>query len=1038
MSPLEDALASRDEARVKAALAGLAPGSEAEPAASRAALALASRRSPAGAAALLLRLSPVLGRAASASEALVHLLRALEGFEGDLAAIPDVALERAWLLAGLGGAPAETLVAHPEDIPHLEAVTLELPGAGGDDRLTALRTTRRRHTLAVAAAELAGALATREAASALSAAADLIIDATLACVRATVAARLPAAADLPLAVLALGKLGGSELNYSSDVDLVLVRGDAAPAEAAEAIARAFVRALEEPSPAGRLYRTDLRLRPEGSTGALAPRLAGAVEYYRRSGRTWERQAFVKARAAAGDRALGAAFLAAIEPFIWRAALDARGIEEIVALRAQMEAKAAGPLGGANEIGEAARNVKEGPGGIRDVEYCVQFLQLLRGGADPSLRVTGTLEGITRLEASAVVRAEEARALRESYGFLRRIEHALQLTRDRELKQVPRDPEARARLARALGFQEVAAFDARLAGERERARGTLDALLRKPFAAARSRGASDRLGIPAPPPVEAAGGDAEELSRERVRAIRDLVLNPGEKAAAHGLLRSLGFRDPDAVWQSLDSLALERSPYLAPSGRARTLLAGLAPRLLEALGRAPDPDAALRNLERATATLGAKATFYELLLEADDALELFCALAAASDFLVEALARRPGVFDEVVDRLLTGERPSREAIVAEAEAALARDDDAAGEALRDVRAVHLLLVGIRDVSGRANVQNTGRDLAVLAEAFLEALLARARRKVEARHGGPPVAASGKPVAFAALALGKLGAYELSYSSDLDLLFVIEGHGAAPDGAPAEQFFEEVAREAVRLGAGSVSAEGPLYPIDLRLRPAGGRGQLASTLEAARRYYSPRGEGPGEHAALWERLALQKLRATAGDRPFADEAAAALRDEIYASRYGLPLRDAVLEMRARQVEATTDDDLKRAPGGLADIEFLASALGLEHGGALVALRETNTARLLTALRDAGIVGSADHLDLMTAYQFLRRVELRLRVAANRPESRVPREREEARSLAVRLGYVSVGALGAEEQLMQELGYHRKRVRAVFERVLGAWVG
>ncbi|MBI3723816.1 hypothetical protein HY251_07685, partial [bacterium] len=960
---------------------------------------------------------PWLARAASPREALFHVLRALEGTEGDLAAIPDVALEHACLLAGLGGAPAEALVAHPEDLARLAEPSLALDESAGlsvDERLRSLRDARRRHTLAVAGAELSGRLSTSEAARALSDAADLLLDAALRAARETARARAgDLALTLPFAVLALGKLGGRELNYSSDVDLVFLRGDDAPAEAADAIARALVRSLEDTEHGGRLYRADLRLRPEGASGALAPRLASALAYYERTRRTWERQALVKARAACGDRALGETFLRSLAPWVFETPLGARGIDEILSLRARQETRVEGD-GSLPEI-----DIKEGPGGIRDVEYCVQFLQLLHGGKDPSLRATGTLEAISRLEAALVVRKAEADALRVSYGFLRKTEHALQLTKDRELKKVPADPQARSLLARALGL-DLAAFDRRLSSERAIARATLDSLLRKPFA---RTSPPPRVGEAASPRAEPADEDA---ARERARAIRDIVLSPSRDAEAAALLRALGFRDPDAAARDLEALAGERSPYLAPSGRARTLLAGLAPRLLSALSRAPDPDSALRNLERSTATLGAKATFYELLLEDEGALELFVSLAAASDFLVETLARRPGVFDEVVDRLLTGERPTREAIRSEVSAALERagaDPSRAAEALRDVRAVHLLLLGIRDVSGRANVQNTARDLALLAEAVLEALLSRARKAIEARHGSAP-SSQGRPVALATLALGKLGGRELSYSSDLDLLFVIEGQGESGDGTPAELFFEEVAREVMRLSQGDASAEGPLYPIDLRLRPAGARGRLAVTLDAARRYYA--GAGPGEHAAHWERLALQKLRPIAGDLAFGERAASLLGDELYGRSYGKELREAVVSMRAKQIEAASSDDLKRAPGGLADIEFLASALALEHGKALPSLREANTARLLTALGDAALLPAAEHLELLTAYQHLRSVELRIRVAATRPESRLPRDPKERRGLALRLGYVDAGGQMAEQHLEGELLYHRSRVR------------
>jgi glutamate-ammonia-ligase adenylyltransferase len=520
-------------------------------------------------------------------------------------------------------------------------------------------------------------------------------------------------------------------------------------------------------------------------------------------------------------------------------------------------------------------------------------------------------------------------------------------------------------------------------------------------------------------VPSAGSEHADLVR--ARAIRDFVLRGAPlDDTTSALLRASGFADAPAAARALENLAQESSPYLAPSGRARTLLAGLAPRLLAALARAPDPDGALRNFDRATATLGAKATFYELLIEAKDVVELFVALAAASDFLVETLARRPGVFDEVVDRLLTDRRPSAEAITAEMEAALARAHDA----LRDVRAVHLLLVGIRDVSGKANAQNTGRDLATLAEAALGAILRRAEESIAERHGGVPDAG------LVAIALGKLGGRELSYSSDLDLLFLLEGTAPAPDGTSAEAFYEEVAREALRIGEGPPSDEGPLYPIDLRLRPAGQRGRLVQPLDAALRYYE--GKGPGERARDFERLALQKLRPVHGEAALRQRAASLLEAALYERDYGRELWDEVLSMRARQIELAPEDDLKRGRGGLADIEFLASALALAHGRSRPALREPNTVRLLHALGEAGLIDATELVDLLTAYQHLRRIELRLRVAANRPESKVPAGADR-RELALRLGYLDGGARKAEDHFDSELRYHRARAQIVFGAVV-----
>jgi glutamate-ammonia-ligase adenylyltransferase len=833
-----------------AAVAAIAPSLR-DPAAVLAEAGRAPARAQAAIARALEVGAPAIARAADADEAALGFVRAFERVRdpAPFEAARTELFARAALLLGLGGMPAEQLLAQPELILALEApLDASLPAVADLDELRALRRDR---TLPIAAAELAGALPFEACARGLSDLACALLDRALALARVEVASRRTGT-DAPLAVLALGKLGGRELNYSSDVDLVIVRGDDAPPEPAEEIARVFVRALGLGTGAGRLYRVDMRLRPQGSVGPLAPRAKAAGDLLMKSGQTWERQAWVKARVVAGDLALGERFLASLEPFVWTRPLDAKGIEEILALRHRIEERA----------GDAARDVKLGPGGIRDVEFCVQFLQLLHGGKLPEIRTTTTLDALDRLARARVLTDDESSGLARSYRFLRRVEHALQLSRDRELRHVPEDTTARLRLARALGITDLAAFDRELHDERARARATLDRILRRPFAAAPPRPRSSTRLMAEP---------AEDPALARARSVRDLVLQSAKNAA---ILAAWGFRDVAAAARALEALAVEKSPYLAPSGRARTLLAGLAPRLLDAIARAPDPDQALRNFERATATLGAKATFYELLTEATEALDLFVAVAAASDFLVETLARRPGVFDEVVDRLLTGDRPAPDEIAKEMERALATGGDAA-EALRDVRAVHLLLVGIRDVSGKANLQNTGRDLARLAEAGLAAILGRAREIVALRRGGPAAAPNGAPLGLGALALGKLGGNELSYSSDLDLLLIHDAPGS-------DELLEEVAREAIKLGEGPPSDEGPLWPIDLRLRPAGQHGRLVHSLDAAVRYYQ--GEGPGEHARDFERLALQKLRPVGGEPDVAARAAARLVATIHDRAYG----------------------------------------------------------------------------------------------------------------------------------------------------------
>ncbi|MBL4847823.1 MAG: hypothetical protein JKY65_20095, partial [Planctomycetes bacterium] len=555
----------------------------------------------------------------------------------------------------------------------------------------------------LAARELSGELEAPQAATLLSAAADALIQRTLDLAREKVSARLPAVAEVRLCVLALGKLGGAELNYSSDVDLVLFRADEAPRVAAEALSRELVRALQKASAQGRLFRVDLRLRPYGKTGELVPRRAAIVDYHARRGRTWERQAWIKARPVGGDLDLGRALLDELAPTLWRETLQAREIQEIVALREEIVINTP----------QAERDVKAGPGGLRDVEFAVQFLQLLHGGSRPALRETGTLAAIDKLDQAGVLRGEEASQLTEVYSFLRKLEHLLQLVHDREATRLPLPgTPAAAALAACLEI-DPASLEERFTATQARARDLLDHLLHRPFA----------------PSAVPGGLDLQDLL---------LAKTPDPKAAAE-LLASYGFRHPLAAWRHLEGLSREPSLLLSPSGRARTVLAGLAPHLIEGVTAYPDPDRTLRHLERALAPLGAKATVFQLLVEAPDLLKLITALAAGSGVLSELMANHPEVFDEVVDRLLTRAPLHRDEVEAAAKGASPR-------ALRGLKALYLLQIAMPDLAGQANLQNTARRLADLSEGLLRAFVAQATDEVAARYGGRP------PGSLVGLALG----------------------------------------------------------------------------------------------------------------------------------------------------------------------------------------------------------------------------------------------------------------------------------------------
>ncbi|MGE0707706.1 MAG: DUF294 nucleotidyltransferase-like domain-containing protein [Planctomycetota bacterium] len=915
----------------------------------------------------------------SAAAGLLRVLERADDPAALLGGLDAAELRRALWLTSVPGAPTEALLAAPADLR--AAARGPAPLDPGEDDLDRLRSQRRRVSLHLAARELAGELEAPQAARTLSDLADDLLDRALRGAQAEVGADAPA-----LCVLALGKLGGRELNHSSDVDLVLVRADEAPRAAAEAVGRAFVQRVQRASATGRLYRVDLRLRPYGQSGELCPRARAVVDYFGGRGRTWERQAWIKARPVAGARDLGAALLEALAPRLWREQLDARAIQELRALRARTVAL----------THEAERDLKRGPGGLRDVEFAVQFLQLLHGGRCPALRTPTTLEAIDRLAAQELLAPEEAAALRETYTFLRRLEHLLQLTSDREQTRLPAHAPA---LAACLGLA-AEELEARFRAAQARARELLERLLHRPFAAA------------APHQLD----------------LTDLLLAsaPDERAAA-ALLARYGLADPAAGWRQLLALA-DESRSLLGSGRARAVLAGLAPRLLEAVAVRPEPDRVLRNLGLILAPLGAKATVLQLLVESSDLTDLLVHLAAASSVLVNLLAHHPGAFDEVVDRLLT--RAPLDAAEVEAAARRALAGEARGDALRELRALYLLQVAIPDLAGRRNLQNTARGLADLAEGLLRALVSAAAADAAAARGGAP-----PDGALAVFALGALGARELSYASDCDLVFVYEGVAPAADGAPPGAFWAEVAQRVLALGEGTTgAAEGPLLAVDLRLRPGGSKGPLASARAALRDYL--RGQGPGEAARDFERLAWQKARPVAGDPELGAALARELADELYARDYdrGALLAE-VAEMRARQRAAAEAGDLKRGPGGLASIELVASALGLLHGGRVPALRQPNTAHLLDALEAAGLLTPARHRELRTAYGFLRRAVLRLRARDWQARPVLPPPGPARRGLALDLGYVDVGETPAEEHLVRELDFLRESVTRWEEETLGS---
>jgi glutamate-ammonia-ligase adenylyltransferase len=863
------------------------------------------------------------------------------------------------------------------------------------------------------------------------------------------------------AVLAFGKLGGEELNYSSDIDLMFVYDEEGQTRGPrgagtgndEFFARVVgevVRLLSAHTDRGLAFRVDLRLRPEGSRGPLARSLASTLSYYDTLGRTWERQALIKLRTVAGDAELGARFLEEIEPFVYRKYLTFAEINEIKATKRRIEQKA-------SREGTAETEVKTGRGGIRDIEFAIQFLQLLNGGDLAQVRGRNTLLALQALEAAGCLTDQEYRVLDDAYRFLRKTEHRLQLLFDLQTHRLPDDADELRTLALRMGYARRPAGQARRRPRRERPRSPLDdappdpahdldALLVDPLDAFLHdyRGKTEPTRRILDHLLHATfGGEGGASEPES-----DLLLDPNpDPDTVKAVLGRFPFRDVPGAYQNLSQLARETVPFLS-TPRCRHFLASIAPGLLRAVAETPDPDMALINLEKVTDSLGAKTVLWELFSFNPPMLKLYVDLCAWSQFLSEILINNPGMIDELLDSLVLNQPRTADELRREL-AELCRGADDPEPILHSFRDKELLRVGVRDILGKDTVRDTTAALTDLAETVLVQVAQVQSGPLEKRLGVPTLAdgpRAGERARFALLALGKLGGRELNYHSDLDLLLVYEGDGRTEphpglarfdrfESTDNFHFFTELAQRIIK----AMSFPGPmgrLYQVDMRLRPTGRSGSLVLPLEEFTRYYTASRESaahPEGTAELWERQALTRARLVLGEADFSRQVAAALAE----GAYGLPWQpghaDEVLAMRQRLEASRGGRDLKRGPGGLMDVEFLVQLLKIKHGRSTPALRSTNTREALDALAAAGLLSPDEAEDLRAAYDFLMRVQGRLRIVHNRSLDEVPEAPEEVEKLARRLGFES-GAFGsAGRSFLADLRRHTARTRELFHSVV-----
>ncbi len=805
------------------------------------------------------------------------------------------------------------------------------PPLAEDDIMRTMRQWRGRMALLLALGDLSAEHDVATTTRLLSEFADQACDAALA---AAFAERVPGEEPRGLSVIALGKLGSHELNYSSDIDPILIfdpdtlprrqRDD--PTEAAVRIARRMTEILSARTGDGHVLRVDLRLRPHPEVTPIVLPVDAAISYYESEALAWEQAAFIRSRASAGDRALGEQFLAAIQPFIWRRSLDFRQLKEIGAMSDRIrdhfaQGQAFGP----------GYDLKRGRGGIREIEFFAQVHQLIYGGRDPSLRVPATVDALAALAAAGRVEADVATRLSGHYAMLRRIEHRLQMVEDQQTHCLPTQPAALDGVARLDGAADGAALLAMLE------------------------------------PVSADVG----ACYDRLVAERAVTAGlPRDDSGLAAALLAAGFDPPDAALRTIGEwrggkLRALRSPA------ALDALETMLPELIKALGAAPDPQATLTRFDKLVAGLPSAINFFHLLAAQPALARIATRVLALAPTLADALGARAQLIEGLIDSRAFDAPPTRDELRAEWEPGLAAlDYEQLLDRVRDLVGERRFAYGVQLVAGATDPLAIARGYSELAEAALQVLADATVAEFVVAHGTIPGSE------LVVLALGRLGGRALTHASDLDLIYLFTGDHLAESDGPrplgATTYYNRLAQR-VTAAMSVPTAAGKLYDVDTRLRPQGAQGPLVVTLDSFERYQR-------EEAWTWEHMALLRARPVYGS----DKARAAV-ERIIAELLAIP-RDAAklaadaADMRgkiAAHKPATGALDIKGGPGGLVDLEFAMQVTQLTSGQC----HDPNIGAALACLKAAGLAPDS----VCEAHGLLARMLVMLRLTA--PEGEPP---------------------------------------------------
>ncbi|PLX95937.1 MAG: bifunctional [glutamate--ammonia ligase]-adenylyl-L-tyrosine phosphorylase/[glutamate--ammonia-ligase] adenylyltransferase [Desulfuromonas sp.] len=829
-------------------------------------------------------------------------------------------------------------------------------------------------------------------------------------------------------IFGMGKFGGRELNFSSDIDLIYFyeseRGmTTGVAERAEAppknrihlhpyfckLGEMITRAVGQVTEDGFVFRVDLRLRPEGNSGEMANSLRSGEVYYESWGQSWERAAMIKARPVAGSIPLGEKLLQNLEPFVFRRYLDYAMVEDIKVMKQKIDTSLLRKR-------EGECNLKLGRGGIREIEFFIQALQLIYGGKNLQLRAKNSLEALAALRHAGVLPESEEETLRQAYIFLRTVEHRIQVVHERQTHNLPSQSSDLTALARRCGFPNHASFSREL----ERHRQGVQAIYHDLFYT----------------------GD-EKIQEEVRPGVRFLFDPTADVDLIKDLLEEKGFRNPDTAYEILLVLR-DGPPHAHLTARARRQLERIAPLLMQEVIDSAEPDMALLNLERFLGALRARGTFYALLAENREIIRVLIALFATSQFLSRIFIQNPAILDSLVSRSYAVQFKDRDELNKELHELLARgrDYEEQLDLLRRFRNEEFLRIAMGDIHGETGQGESAQQLSAVAEVCLGAALDLARRELAPRFGLPWCGgdeAEGREARFAIVGMGKLGGCELNYHSDLDIIFIYDGEGETRPSQESDperfralsnpEYFARLAQRIISVLT-LVTREGTVYEIDTRLRPSGNQGPLVTSLVAFERYH--------QKSQPWERQALIKARVVVGPVTLADRIESLNRQIVYDQPLPENLREEIHRLRGRMEseiarEGADRFNIKTGRGGMVDVEFIAQYLLLLYGTQDPDLQVPNTLEALQRLGDAGILAPRDRDTLEGGYKFLRRLENKLRLVHDQSINELSGERDYLLRLARRLGYPE-RPRRADELLLEDYRQVTDGVREVFERIVG----